>query len=331
MIERFENFDLEKELAVRNRKARGFIPVALKADGSEVMIPIVMVIGKEEGPLVVSEGCAHGDEVEGAEGIVAAYEALDPEKMKGSFVGVPVLNTEAFVRSNRAGERDMVGQDMNRIFPGDPAGTLSHRVARFYFDNFVRKADGLISMHGGGRNLALMPVALYQNYGDGISARSKEMAYAMGFDSVWQNNYCNGPDGILDENAYLAGVPAITAEIGGQVSRLKYRESDPGRIAKGIINVLRVFGIIDEPVEKHDIAIDIEMSYITNKTGGLHHPIKKVGETVKEGEVVSTITDIFGNELEQIKSPFDGYVMGVWVTPVVDPFGWVYMLGKPVK
>ena len=61
MIERFENFDLEKELAVRNRKARGFVPVALKADGSEVMIPVVMVIGKEDGPLVVSEGCAHGD------------------------------------------------------------------------------------------------------------------------------------------------------------------------------------------------------------------------------------------------------------------------------
>lgn len=328
---RFENFCLEDELKQRNRKVEGMIPFATKADGSEVCIPIVMVIGAEDGPVIVSEACTHGDEIEGTEGIIATFNRLEPQNMKGAFVGIPVINTEAFLCVDRSGKLDFVPQDMNRIFPGNANGSLTHRLARFYYDNFVKKASGLIAIHGGGNNLDLVPVTLYQNYGDDISARSKEMAKAMGLDALWQNSICEEKNGILDEIAYLAGVPAITAEIGGQVNRRKFREKDPKRLSDGIINILKVFGVIDEPVQEVHSKYHIEMSYIVNSKGGLHHPIKKTGEKVKNGEVISTITDIFGHELEKIYAPFDGYVMGVWVTPVVSPFGWVYMLGKPVE
>lgn len=44
-MQTFENFDLKKELEVRNRKVFGMIPIARKPDNSWISIPIVMAIG----------------------------------------------------------------------------------------------------------------------------------------------------------------------------------------------------------------------------------------------------------------------------------------------
>ena len=52
---------------------------------------------------------------------------------------------------------------------------------------------------------------------------------------------------------------------------------------------------------------------------------------VKEGDRLSVITDIFGNIIEEVIAPFDGVVMGIWTTPVCQPYNWVYMLGKSVE
>lgn len=74
--------------------------------------------GRQDGPTLVVDACNHGDEYEGTEGIIKTFEGLDVSKMKGSFIGIPALNAEAFAEMKRYNTLDFVPQDLNRIYPG---------------------------------------------------------------------------------------------------------------------------------------------------------------------------------------------------------------------
>lgn len=324
----FKNFDLEKEIKIRGRKIHGFVNIAAKPDGSYVKLPVLMAIGKEDGPIVLADGCNHGDEHEGAEAIISVYHTLDVDKMKGTFVGVPVLNMEAFNNLSRYGTSDFVPVDMNRIFPGNEKGTIGQYVAHFYTENFVSKANALITIHGGGNYLYLEPITLYQDNNDELSKKSAEMAKAFGFKYLWKNKDYSESSGFLDEVSYRLGVPSITPEIGGQTTRNGSREKNIADTREGIINVLRLFKIIDEPIKPVQEQINVEIDYLYIKEGGFNKPQKRPGELVKKGECLAIISNLFGEEIDRLEAPFDGVVVGYWAYSVCQPRSWICMLGK---
>ena len=61
-----------------------------------VSIPIIIVNDKEDGPTLVVSACVHGDEHEGTLAVINLSRMLDPAKMKGAVIGVPVLHIDAF-------------------------------------------------------------------------------------------------------------------------------------------------------------------------------------------------------------------------------------------
>ena len=70
-------------------------------DGTPVFIPLIIVKGEKEGPTLLVDGCHHGAEVEGTEAIVRLARSLDTKALKGTFIGVPVLNVAAFMARER--------------------------------------------------------------------------------------------------------------------------------------------------------------------------------------------------------------------------------------
>ena len=96
-----ESFDLTQALQKKGTKEYGFIHLAQRANGSWVNIPIMLAVGAQDGPTLVVDACNHGDEYEGTEGIIKTFEGLDVSKMKGSFIGIPALNAEAFAEMKR--------------------------------------------------------------------------------------------------------------------------------------------------------------------------------------------------------------------------------------
>lgn len=331
-MQSFINFDLEKELKERNRKVCGMIQLYLKPDNSWVSIPVMMVIGKEEGPAILMDAGTHGDEYEGAEAIIKVYDCLDPETMSGAFIGVPAVNLGAFAQMRRYCDYDFVPVDLNRSYPGNPTGTVTLSVGNYYLENIVKKIDAVVTMHGGGNYLCLEPVTLYQNYGDEISRKSKEMAKAMGYKALWQNNVCIPANGIFDEISYTCGVPAVTAEIGGQsVRTVEQRRKNIDATVKGMINVLKLWKVIEGEVETFDDQYHIEMEYLYIENGGICNPQFAVGERASEGDTLAIITNIFGEEVDRLKAPFDGIVMGYWAYSVCQPKSWVYMLGRDTE
>ena len=327
-----EDFNLEALIEKhRGEKRLFYVNLVRKICGDWVRIPVMLASGKKEGKILLSDACCHGDEYEGAEGIAETYNSLDPAEMEGAFVGVPALNLDAFGSMSRFSSDDFVPVDMNRVFPGKKQGTATNYIAYYYTENFIKKADGLVTIHGGGNTLYLKPVVCHPKKDDDVSRMSQKMAEAMNFDVIWEDKDINGSYGLMDQNTYLLGVPVITAEIGGQSVRHFERKESSRRICKGLTNIMRTFDIVGGETIKKAPEYRVNLTYLYSENGGIHKPLIKDGERFEKGRVLSEITDVFGNVIEKITAEFDGVVVGYLAYSVVNPKSWVYLIGEEVK
>jgi predicted deacylase len=63
--------------------------------------------------------------------------------------------------------------------------------------------------------------------------------------------------------------------------------------------------------------------------GGFVHPIAQLGEQVRVGHLLARTTDLHGNLVEEIRSPFDGIVVEMRRLPSLLPGDIVCILGRP--
>jgi hypothetical protein len=63
------------------------------------------------------------------EAIRHVFHTLDPDQMIGTFIGIPVANPLAYAARTRATPSSIDGLNLARVFPGDPEGTLTRRLA----------------------------------------------------------------------------------------------------------------------------------------------------------------------------------------------------------
>src|SRR5215213_1960709 len=108
----------------------GTLTVGAMPDGAAVEIPVVIVRGQLERPVLWLHGCVHGNEYCGTFIIHEFLRGLDPSALKGAVVALPALNISAFHRNQRMSPFEGYnGGDLNRNFPGGAAGTLTAQTA----------------------------------------------------------------------------------------------------------------------------------------------------------------------------------------------------------
>lgn len=110
----------------------GYLKVPYSGDDSgwgAVMIPVA-VVKNGAGPTALLTGGNHGDEYEGPIALWNLARELKPESIKGRVIMVPAMNYPAF----RAGKRTswIDGGNMNRVFPGQPDGTITEKIADYF-------------------------------------------------------------------------------------------------------------------------------------------------------------------------------------------------------
>lgn len=323
-------FDLIEMIRERSTQKTGFIDIAKKVDGTTVRIPYIIICGKEEGPVFLTDACNHGDEYEGAEGIIKVAKNLRPEELKGTFVGIPALNLEAFSAGLRISPIDWSYQDLNRAYPGNEKGLITSRIARFYMEHFIRHADFFISFHGGGNSLYLEPLVTYMPPDTELGKTTYEMAQAFGVKVLWrmQNLPFSGVETVEAQKNYE--VPGIIPEIGGHCVRHEHRDYYVDICANGIRNVMTRLGMLKGEAPRVENPVDVELRYIHTDQGGIHKPLKKPLEECKEGEVLSEVEDLFGNKVGEVVAPFDGVVIGYWCYTTIHPGNWAFLYGKRV-
>ncbi len=316
--------DLDSFLSHRGVKKSGWLPVSTRSDGSPFGLPVTAVLGEEEGPTLVIEACVHGDETEGALAGVTLVRDLDPASLKGSVIVIPVVNIRAYEAGTRGNPDERYNYDMNRLFPGNPKGSVSQRIVDIYFNKVVKRADTVLSFHGGGGLFYLINRVMISK-----DPKSIELAKIMGPD--WTLLHESHHPGTLLVECHEEGIPAVIAELGGASNRL----TDPlmhnvNCLVRTAKNVMMYMGILSgEPKCASEWGV-LKGTNVKCNYGGLIVPTEKckINTEVKEGDHILTIVDLFSNELDKVLAPQDGTVLGVPASPVAYPGNNILTIAK---
>jgi len=302
----------------------GPLKVATRADGSDIFVPLMVVNGAEDGPALNISGGCHGDEYEGMEAVRRVYRKTDPAKLKGAIIGVPVINFSAFETGRRVSGYDLA--NLNRHFPGKAGGFFTENLAHVYFTEVVSKADYILDFHGGGNIMALSPMAIYRDIGgEEVARRAEALVKATGIELVWKGS--GGWTGPISLEAQKTGVPAVTVEIAGEG---RFREEVARQFEAVVQNVLTSLGMIEGKPDLPGEITRFQGTFINSRNGGFYQQLVDLKEMVKKGDLVGTVSDVFGRTLEEIRAPFDGIVCSKRTMAMIEPGGWTLMVGKLV-
>ncbi len=304
------------DLSVGSGETRsGYLPIPEK-NGIETRIPITIVNGSKPGKVLALVAGVHGYEYPPILSLYRLKNKIDPAVISGTLVLVHIANLQSFQkRIIYYNPNDW--KNLNRVFPGDPNGTISQRVAHVLKREVVDRCDYLIDMHCGDGNEALIPYTYWMVSGNkDLDELSKKMALAFGIKYIIidQSRTKDLSDSkYLGNTAVLYEKPAITTESGYLG---KTDEESIVRNTKGVLSVMRLLKMIEgEPDMTADPVWIDKYEVVYSGEDGLFYPLTEMGYYVKKGEVVGYLTDYLGNVVKEYRAPFTGILLYVIATP----------------
>src|SRR5579875_3818987 len=177
-------------------------------------VPVIRVTGTAPGPRLTVLAGIHGCEYAPMAAVREWSRQLAGRDLHGTVVAAPVVNMPAFrARSPFVVPED--GKNLNRCFPGDPAGTLAQRLAHAVFTELIEGSDAVVDAHAGDMVEALEPFCLYDAGPAEASARDLAAAYGLGYVIRQEPGPDRAVGGTTSSAAAEIGIPAIIAEAGG--------------------------------------------------------------------------------------------------------------------
>ncbi|MEO1573758.1 MAG: succinylglutamate desuccinylase/aspartoacylase family protein [Pseudomonadota bacterium] len=286
-------------------------------DGIAVPTPVLVVNGVREGKTLCLTAAVHGDELNGIEIVRRVLYDLDPQSLSGAVIGVPIVNLQGFRRSSRyLPDR----RDLNRFFPGNPTGSSASRIAHSFFQEVVRHCDALVDVHTGSFLRSNLP----QLRADMTQPEVAALTEGFGATAVLHSE---GTRGTLRRAATDAGIPAVTLET-GEPSRLQDKEIDHG--TKGIQTLLNKLSLVRRVrVWGEPEPVYYQSTWVRASRGGLLFGRVKLGQRVRKGAVLGTITDPITNVRTEVVAPVKGRILGMALNQVVLPGFAAYRIGIP--
>jgi len=295
------------------------------ADGQSVEIPFLVVNGARPGLRLYVQVAQHGSEVQGLEAVRQLLEGLDEGEMSGTLIYC-LPNPLAFRERVRATMFDPRPGGMNRIWPGDPEGSLTERMAHAVWSELVSGADAVVDLHTGNRHAPVW--VFYEAHGVSekaskeTSERSGEMARLFGAPLLYVETEPYGGRKTLRACCVDEGMPAIVPELGGAGY---FDEGIVRLVVRGLRNIIVDMGMMDGEVELPERqtvlkwTADPKEAGVFAGKGGVFLPRVNLGDTVKMGEEVGIIySPRTFRVLERLVAPQDGYVFSVRENPVVN-------------
>ena len=307
---------LDVQAAPKGAITRYWLHLVTDGMGVPIHVPIIVARGLKEGKVLGLTAAVHGNELNGIPVIQRIFKEIDVKELVGTIVGVPVINVPSLLRKKR---RFIDGTDLNHIMPGKPDGNVSQVYAWRIVHRIIREFDFLIDLHTASNGR----INSYYIRADMEDDTVQKMALLQNAQIIIHNP---PNDGTLRGTADEMGIPAITLEVGNPNTFQKGMIRDG---LTGIHNLLGYFGMIDCEVEEPDAeTVLCKSSYwIYSDTGGIMTVHPQVTELVKEGEVIATMRNIFGDIVKEYKAPENGIVIGKSVSPINHTGGRILHLG----
>ncbi len=287
------------------------LPVAKLFDYTEMSIPVEIIRGKEDGPILFLSAAIHGDEINGIESIKRMLSKRKAfSKLKGTLIAVPIVNIFGFNRNIRyLPDR----RDLNRCFPGSANGSLGGQIAKIFMDEIVNKCTHGIDLHTAAINRTNLP----QIRACLDDSETKRLALNFGVPVVLNSDL---RDGSLRQAALEKGIPMLLFE-GGQA--LRYEEKIIKSTIKGILSVMQSIGMIEGEIitlkqRKKEVFIAHSSHWIRAPHSGSLSIRKKIGGRVEKNELLGVLSNPFGGDKIEVRAKKTGIIIGVTLMPLVN-------------
>jgi len=254
-----------------------------------IMIPIT-VVKNGSGPTAVLTGANHGDEYEGSIALFDLAARIDPQDVSGRIIIVPAFNYPAFQAKTRTSPID--GGNLNRTFPGRPDGTVTEKIADFFQNQILARADYVLDIHSGGKTLDFIPFAAAHFLSD-QAQQARCVAAMQAFNAPYSLMLLEIDSvGMYDTAAEDLGRVFVSTELGGGGSS---SARTVGIARKGIENFLKHAEILSGEMEVGP-TVNLDMPdnrcYVSCETPGLIEYKVDLGSEVEEDQIVAVVHDV---------------------------------------
>jgi predicted deacylase len=317
----------------RGEKKNHWVQVASYPDGSPIGVWIRTARGARDGPTLTLLGAQHGDEYSGIEIVNRIINRVDPLKLSGNIQAVPVANPLAFNTAHRI-TPPSIGYEhlnMNRVWPGNPKGLLTERIAASLWEEMINVCDTVLDIHEGGkafmtryiharstkeidRRVSEKNKQLYEWFGQGVPVLGgfRTQSYMMGSLSI---------------QAGIRDIPCIGIEVGGG-GRLWEELVSVG--VEGIWNIMIGLEMVQSEPTGQDVKqfVASESSWPKTQQGGLFTNTCGLNDLIEKDEKVGELRNTIGELIEEIYVPYKSVIFDTRYQPTIYPGDWTVHCGK---
>lgn len=308
--------ELDIEQIPKGTRSRMMVDLIHDGLGRSLRLPVMVARGKSAGPVLGLTAALHGNELNGIPVIHRLFETLDLKALRGTVIGVVVVNVPAYLNNQRTFDDRT---DMNHVMPGKPNGSIADIYAYRFVQRIIKRFEYLIDLHtasfGNVNSLYVRTDMTHE-----VTAK---MAYLQKPQIILHNS---PSDRTLRGTAMDLGIPSITVEIGDP------QVFQPRRITASVTGVKRVMAEIGM-LPKRSLKADIQpvlcsrSAWMYADQGGLLEVLPKPTALVKSDEVVALQRNIFGEVICQYRAPHEGIVIGKNMNPVAQTGARILHLG----
>jgi N-alpha-acetyl-L-2,4-diaminobutyrate deacetylase len=218
------------------------------------------------------------------------------------------MNYPAFRAGKRTSPID--GGNMNRVFPGNPAGTLTEKIADYFQRTLLPMADFVVDFHSGGKTMEFVPFCCVHVLED-KAQQARCVAAMQAFNAPYSMMLLEiEATNMYDTAAESQGKTFISTELAGGGS------ASAATIAiakKGIRNILRHAGITKGKLEVSNTTM-LDMPdpdcFVFSESDGLFELCVDLGAEVKAGTLLGRVHDI--KRTGQVPTDYHAKINGVF-------------------
>lgn len=283
------------------------IPVARLPTQTMLSLPVSAINGINSGPRLWLSAAIHGDELNGVEIIRQVLARINPKKLSGVLIAVPIVNVFGFIEQSRyLPDR----RDLNRVFPGSARGSLGSRIAHLFMKEVVSQCTHGIDLHTASNHRINLP----QIRADLKDVDTHRCASAFGAPVIIHSAT---RDGSLRQAAANQGNTILLYEAG---EALRFEREAIRVGVEGILRVMSLLGMYDSNIDESPLSpVEITRSkWIRASRSGIFHTEVELGQIVKKTQRIGFISDAFGGKNTRINASLDGLVIGYTQNPLVN-------------
>lgn len=275
------------------------LPIADLYTGTSLHMPVKVVRGKRNGPILFVCAAVHGDELNGVEIIRRLLAQKSLRRIRGTLIAVPVVNIYGFLnRSRYLPDR----RDLNRSFPGSSRGSIASRMANTFLKEIVSKAEYGIDLHTGAIDRSNFP-QIRANLDD---PATRDLAFSFAAPVIIDASI---RDGSLRSCAADQKFPMLVYEAG---EALRFDETCIRAGLRGVLRVMRYLEMLPPLKKSRQVkpVVAASTSWVRASASGIVSRKVALGARVEEGDALATIGDPLGEAQEKVIAPFAGIVIG---------------------